>query len=349
MAVAGVLWLSPAGQPPAAAQRGSTADARAWYQAYSDALRAIGGRNWQAAVDSLLAAKRVGPRPGRNLPSYGDNIVEFYSPDYYLGVAYLNLGRFADAETAFQQARQAELIPPKDQAAFDTQFARASFERLLATAAEQVQAGRFEAARASVVQAKAFGIDNARASQMDDRVTQAETSAAEAAAVSRPTPTLTDAGSEQPVVNVLAPAAGTPPGYSRAPPRSAINPAPIRLPGEEKKLPVTTAEGGAGTGTESAGSRAASIERAAMAMFFSGDYGDAVAALTPLVNDPNRSAATAFYLACSNAALVLTGQADRDALDRARTLFVQSGGSGRVSEDRKYISPRILQLLEGRE
>lgn len=86
-----------------------------------------------------------------------------------------------------------------------------------------------------------------------------------------------------------------------------------------------------------------------MELFFSGDYGGAAAALTPLANAKDPSPGASFYLACSKAALVLTGQADRGVLEDARALFARAGGASRFSEDRKFISPRILQLLEGKQ
>ena len=84
-------------------------DTRLWYQAYSDGTAAIQRKDWQAAADSLEAAKRLHPAVGRRVTFYGD-IVRAFDPDYYLGTAYLNLKRFADADAAFQRAarRQAD-------------------------------------------------------------------------------------------------------------------------------------------------------------------------------------------------------------------------------------------------
>jgi hypothetical protein len=89
-------------------------DARTWYQAYDDAQRRIHQKNWPAAVlDIETALRRGAPRPGRRVHFYG-NVYREFNPDYYLGVAYLNLGRYVDADRAFERVRQARLISPSD-------------------------------------------------------------------------------------------------------------------------------------------------------------------------------------------------------------------------------------------
>ena len=97
-------------------------DTRSWYQAYEEGRLAV-GKSDAAAIASLEAAKRIGPKPGRNVNTYGDNFVKF-NPDYYLGVAFLNQRRFTDAEAAFRRVQQAQLIGPKDSeySAFTAQY-----------------------------------------------------------------------------------------------------------------------------------------------------------------------------------------------------------------------------------
>ncbi len=98
-----------AGQAPARRN-----DTRTWYQAYADGKRAFDQKNWQAAIDSLEAAKRArAPKPGRKIPFYGD-VYDDYLPDYYLGIAYLNLRQFTQADQAFAAVRASGLIGPKD-------------------------------------------------------------------------------------------------------------------------------------------------------------------------------------------------------------------------------------------
>jgi tetratricopeptide (TPR) repeat protein len=318
-------------------------DTRAWYQAYSDGVRAIAARNWQAAIDSLMAAKRAGPRPGRNIPSYGDNIIEFYAPDYYLGVAYLNLQRFADADAAFRQVRQLELIQPKDReyGAFDTQASRASFEVLVTGAEAQISRGELPSARDALRQAKALGLDGARVGRLEERLNKAELDAAEARKKAEGTDTT-------PASTSTIPTPPTVPGTTSTPITIAPTTVPITVP-PTTVLPLTTSSVSGGDRTEPGITPTSAAEANAMAMFFAGDYGGAVAALTPLATSGTPSPAVSFYLACSKAALVLTGQADRAVLDDARALYAQVVGASQFSEDRKYISPRILQLLEGRQ
>src|SRR5262245_4772373 len=106
------------------------ADSRTWYQAYADGRRAVQQGNWQAAVDSLEASKRAGaPKPGRRIPFYGD-VFDDYLPDYYLGIALTNLGRYADADRAFEAVRASGLVRPNDReyAQFDIQSKKAKAE-----------------------------------------------------------------------------------------------------------------------------------------------------------------------------------------------------------------------------
>ena len=50
-------------------------------------------KNWTAAIADIEAASRLGaPKPGRNVFFYGD-VYRDFNPDYYLGVAFLNLKR----------------------------------------------------------------------------------------------------------------------------------------------------------------------------------------------------------------------------------------------------------------
>src|SRR4029077_9434385 len=104
-----------ASQSAAQAQApGRRPDTRTWYQAYADGKVALDQKNGQAECDSLEASKRAGaPKPGRKIPFYGD-VYDDYLPDYYLGIAYLNLRQFTQADQAFAAVRASGLISPKD-------------------------------------------------------------------------------------------------------------------------------------------------------------------------------------------------------------------------------------------
>ena len=103
VAIGFVIALSSqsSGTPPTS----QSSDKRTWYVAYEDARKAIDQKNWTAR-DRQPRACRVAPdrSPARNVRTYGNNYLTFI-PDYYLGVAYLNLGRFAEADAAFERAR----------------------------------------------------------------------------------------------------------------------------------------------------------------------------------------------------------------------------------------------------
>ena len=60
---------------------------------------------------------------------------------------------------------------------------------------------------------------------------------------------------------------------------------------------------------------------------------------------PQPSERARFYLACSQAALVLTGGADRSALADAREQLALAGDTGRFANDKALISPRVRQAL----
>ena len=109
--VAAVIVLAP---PMMAAPRAQQEDRRSWYSAYDDGRRQIERREWNAAISSLQQAKRTGPRPGRHVRYYGDRFGD-YVPDYYLGIAYLNLHRLDEANEAFDSVLRSGLVKPGDE------------------------------------------------------------------------------------------------------------------------------------------------------------------------------------------------------------------------------------------
>ena len=60
---------------------------------------------WDAAIASLITAKRKGPASGRNIRFIGDDRGD-YLPDYYLGIAYLNTKHFAESDAAFDDVKK---------------------------------------------------------------------------------------------------------------------------------------------------------------------------------------------------------------------------------------------------
>jgi tetratricopeptide (TPR) repeat protein len=157
---------------PAVQQR----DTRAWYQAYDDARKDIAAGRWQSAVSNLQLAVRLGPKPGRNVLTYGQMRLDFV-PDYDLGIAYLNLKRYAEADAAFTSVARSGLIGPKDPeyAAFSQQARTATFEHELALAEQAFAARQFDLALKQVagVKGRARGADVARVNALITSINEA--------------------------------------------------------------------------------------------------------------------------------------------------------------------------------
>jgi hypothetical protein len=310
------------------------ADSRAWYQAYSDGRRAIQQGNWQAAIDSLEVAKRAGaPKPGRKIPFYGD-VYDDFIPDYYLGIAYLNLKQYAEADRAFAAVRASGLIGPRDReyAQFETQANAARSGALQAQTVAQnaptpTGAG---AAGAGAGAASAVNPSPAAPSPPASQQPTSPTIAAPSSVVQ-----------QSPVQTTPLPGAGT---------QSA-------LPGS--KGPGTSARNTAANGVASRpvaptptnpptapGLSAAADEQAGIAAYLSGQYDRASSLLTAAAPATGATARAYFYLACSRTALAITvGQADAAAVAAARATLARAGDPAQFAADRRYISPRILQAL----
>ncbi len=104
----------------------------------------------------MEAAKRAGaPKPGRKIPFVGDRYTDFI-PDYYLGIAYLNLKRYAESEKAFESVRASGLIGQRDPeyAQFQTQFNTARSSALQALGKVDVPVTNDPRAKADVNEPK---------------------------------------------------------------------------------------------------------------------------------------------------------------------------------------------------
>src|SRR3954467_3016740 len=75
-----------------------------WYELYDQAVAHIGRGELNEAEQKLLAAKKTGPKPGRDVLTYGTRRLDFF-PDYYLGVVYLKRERYREALSEFELAR----------------------------------------------------------------------------------------------------------------------------------------------------------------------------------------------------------------------------------------------------
>ncbi len=323
-------------------------DIRSWYQAYDDGKAAI-GKNDAAAIASLEAAKRIGPKPARNINTYGDAIVTF-NPDYYLGVAHLNLKHYAEADAAFKRAQQAQLIAPKEKeyALLTSLAAKAAFELGLESSAKALAGKQFDQALETARQAaKTRGIsadDVRRAIDLSGRI---EKAMAVPNPPASPTPTPSDPKSTPaPTPTPAASGNSTPTPTPKPSPTSAATPSPTPRPTNNPTKPLPTPPPVSPTlpSAISAG------ERAGMKLFFNGDYAGAAAQMRTVSYGKSPTARAHFYFACAQAGLVLIGRADRESLTEAQAYFEGARGDSEVfSADRQYVSPRILQLLGAKQ
>jgi hypothetical protein len=307
------------------------ADTRAWYQAYSDGTKAIQQGKWQEGIDSLEAAKRAGaPKPGRKVPSYGDNFVDFI-PDYYLGIAYLNLKQYVQADRAFAAVRASGLIGPRDReyGEFDKQatVARAEVNRTPAVANAAPAAGAVTNAAANPPPAAPAGAVQQQPPtgvQQQNVPANAATTAAVQQAPAQTTPP--PLPGQSPPLRSNVPAAV--PGRSAA--NAVASPAVVRPPAPPPITPRQTAPVN---------------EQAAIVAYLSGQY-DQVSTLLGGAIAANAGTPRAyFYLACSQTALAILGRSDANAVNEARTLLARAGDPAQFAADRRYISPRVLQML----
>jgi hypothetical protein len=300
-------------------------DTRAWYQAYSDGVRAFQQGRWQEAIDSLEAAKRAGaPKPGRKVPSYGDNFVDFL-PDYYLGVAYTNLKQYVQADRAFAAVRASGLIGPRDREyrEFEKQATVASAEvnRAPAVTGAPVPSGAANASAANAANA-APSTPNA-AIQQTPPSNAANTTVQQSPAQTSPLPNV---GQTAPpvVTNIPAAAAGNAAGNIVTPPRPT--------PPIQQNRPAP-------------GQLTAANEQAAIGAYLSGRYEQVPSLLGRAVAANAATPRAYFYLACSQTALAILGGGGANAVSDARATLVRAGDPAQFAADRRYISPRVLKML----
>ena len=301
------------------------ADSRTWYQAYADGRRAVQQGNWQAAVDSLEASKRAGaPKPGRRIPFYGD-VFDDYLPDYYLGIALTNLGRYADADRAFEAVRASGLVRPNDReyAQFDTQSKKAKAE-LLALGPSP--------APANPTNAPAGGATAGGGTAPPPAVTNAEANPPPAAVTQQPIPV-----QSSPVATVPSAV----PNYQPPPLQ------PSTGGGGRSGIIARTPQPSPATPNQAVIRRtlAPKDEEAAIAAYLSGRYDQSANILGVLEAGVTGSERAFFYLACSRVALAILGQADAGSIADARAILSRAGSPAQFSADSRYISPRVLKML----
>jgi len=321
-----------------------------WYQAYDAGVRDVGRKACDSAVQNLQAAKQSGPQPNRRVIFYGDR-VDAFNPDYYLGVAYLNLRRFADADAAFERVKQANLIATNDSLnrAFQTQSSTAKFELVLGRAEDYLAKGDLAQAKQANDQAMTLGTDLkadlTRVTTLQQKLADATAriagrgqAPAPPAPAPNPVPATPIVAENPPAPLPVAvpapqpPIAPTPPAVVQGPvtPTPRPNPPPAPRIVQTAPVPVLPPTVALQTG---------------IFAYLEGRYRDAVTALAQTVSDPRASARARFYLACSRAALVLSGDSDETELANAKADLQLAGRPDQFVADRRVISPRVLAAL----
>lgn len=73
-----------------------------WYDDYDAGLNAVRTGNWSVVVQKMTAAIKGNPKEANKAKTYGTIFIN-YHPFYYRGVAYLNLGKYEQAVSDFEQ------------------------------------------------------------------------------------------------------------------------------------------------------------------------------------------------------------------------------------------------------
>jgi tetratricopeptide (TPR) repeat protein len=362
--VVGLVLVTSAVVPGARAQSPAGFQ-RLWYQSYDEGVRAAQKGDWATAIQTLEAAKRSGPAPGRRVLFQGDR-VDVFNPDYYLGLAYNATKRFADAEAAFARVTTDKLVVAGDRQ-FDelrkqTEFAR--YERAVADAERALRAGRFTEVEKAIAPIIGSIADDGRAGSLAQRAKDAVAKLATARVdVQQGPPASANVRGEQP---------GAPGAPAKAdaekvaandpkalPPVVATTPAqvptnPLNLPPMRPYVPEgdknTAALGNPVRPPPPDNRQTPPLNEAEIALrgatlYFEGNYDEAVRVLSPAFAVDPPSNIVAFYLACSHAALLASGRTAPSTLDEARQMFSYARGGGSLQRHLRLISPRVLQML----
>jgi len=314
-----------ASQSAAQAQApGRRPDTRTWYQAYADGKRAFDQKNWQAAVDSLEASKRAGaPKPGRKIPFYGD-VYDDFLPDYYLGMAYVNLKQYAQADRAFAAVRASGVIGPRDR-----EYAQLEAQATVARNGLQTQEVAQNTAAPAGTSAGAPAAAPPTAAIVPPPVQQQPPANA----------AVLPGAQGQPATTGLPPAQ-VPIQTSPRPPAAAGNAAAnTKGPGTVPQVPRPSPA----VADPSIPFDPATNEREAIRLYLSGQYADASNRLARAGS--GATPRELFYLACSRTALAILGQGGTPAIDDAKSLVARAGSPDQFAADRRYISPRVLRML----
>lgn len=326
-----------------------------WYQLYDEGVSAFRRQQWDVAEARFKAALAANPKQGRQVFFYGTRRDD-YLPEYYLAQLYLRNGRGTDAAPLIDRIEKDGLIKRGDRefAEFDRISTQVrALARSNPTDAGPARGGPLTQTQAPVDQNPVPGRGNSGSvttnpvttNPVNGNVANADTTTARGALSP-------GAGPSADASTVANPdAAGTnrsaPAGTDRSVPRVRTTIPPTRPLTRPTSSPYAP-----GLSVLPTTTTIAELERRALSTFYRGDYKGAMSVLESA--DYQKLAATSdpsgrkrlFYLACSTAAVALTEAGPADRLAQARAQFVAAQGNGpQFAEDRRYISPKILNTL----
>jgi tetratricopeptide (TPR) repeat protein len=105
-----LAWLAFVSLVPAAPR---PAGAETWYEAYAAGQKALAKGDLAAAEAKLKEAARQGPQPGRQVRAYGVRFITFL-PQYDLAKLYARQERYLDALAQIQSLESAGALKPSD-------------------------------------------------------------------------------------------------------------------------------------------------------------------------------------------------------------------------------------------
>jgi hypothetical protein len=356
-----------------------------WYRTYTDARERVQRGEWSEAERLLGQAARqaadAGVRQGRNVQTSAMRFIQFF-PDYYLGVVYQATDRLDEARAAFERAKADGATSRErefrdiDERSNKVTLALAEASRR-AAATRQVNAPPAYTAGSST---SAPGAVENRPETQTARETltpsgnvyvqapvQPQPGPAESKAGpleepppdgERPSPAPVDTSTRVPDVRgrpladarrILTQASLVVRATARTSSAAPDQVIEQSLPPGTRVPPGTAVTVAYATPPMTAGP---DPEQIAVRAFFTGDYAEAIRTIEALVAKPPARQPIPprvhFYLACSYAAQSILSPGDsgtllqraRQALNRARP------DQNAFALDRRYVSPRVLRVLE---
>jgi tetratricopeptide (TPR) repeat protein len=310
----------------------------AWDDQYREGIRHVRNREWRLAEEKLLESRKGGPPSGRGVIRRGLLGRDDYFPEFYLGVVYLNTNRPALALPQFQTARQRGINPKESEFRQIDEFEtranamieaekrnapaapdpREQYKAFFGQAQRALAEGRYDEAEAAAKQARSLNVDNAAVDAFVLKLGSTRGSARLQQQL-RTNPGLAE------LRKLLAEYEGT--GVSV----------------DEIRRRITAAEAAEATTARARGERAGMIE------YYTGNYQKALNAIADAEKIAPLSARGNFYRACILASLATRGKTTNlGQLREARRFYALAAQQpAEFKGDLRYVSPRILQLLQG--